>query len=328
MHRHLLIWLACAHAAEGLLSDALATGEQTEITEYRFKIHNYGYDKYLCLSTTCPFQNTRCGTQSQLDDVIYVQWMDWDEDSSDNNCWWKRSKGSSNIQPYYRQDHCLLLDLQWTNGCHEIFDSCGSIVLVALCSSPVTGSAKSWHRIKVDQGYGVFELLSSNVIDGDAPWLNTCTSSWGLPVHVGTPQCLEWNENNGNEHGGFERVADSYYCYAPWMWANWSAAMKTEVLCEFRTQKASCRSQSCSLFESCSCSSPGYEPFSAFCWDCSCQATAWKLILGALGAIGSTIGAAAGALKCFLACRKCRHERSLRVQRAQPEEVLEVPLTL
>ena len=151
--------------------------------------------------------------------MIYVQWMDWDEGSSDNNCWWKRSKGSSQIQPYYCQDHCLLLDLQWNKGCHEVFDSYGSIVLTPPCSWHVAESAKSWQRIKVDQGSEAFELLSSNVIDSDAPWLEACTSD------IGTPQCLEWNEKNGmgDEHFGFERVADSYYCYAPWMWTSQQA---------------------------------------------------------------------------------------------------------
>ena len=43
MPRHWLIWITCAHAAAGLLSDALATSEPSG---YRFKIHNYGHDKY------------------------------------------------------------------------------------------------------------------------------------------------------------------------------------------------------------------------------------------------------------------------------------------
>lgn len=301
--------------AEGQPSHELATNDQSEYG-YKFKIHNYGVDKYLCVTTTCPMQN-RCTSQSSISQY-YVQWMDWQADS-DYNCWWKTKRGSGHIQPQLQADNCLVLDFQWSQTCknnHDFTDTCGAQVVVAPCSSPISESAKSWHRIVLSESFTSYELLSSAVANSDAPsWLGCDWSG-----QVGTPQCLQWNCNNGY-WVGMNNVADTYYCYAGWMWLNWSDSMKTMAQCEHTTEKASCSVASCSLFESCSCHPPGVTPFSSFCYDCSCQPTPWKIVLGTLGGLGSLLSAVAGSVKCFSACKKYRHER------AERRRTMEVPLT-
>jgi len=65
--------------AEVQPSHELATNDQSEYG-YKFKIHNYGFNKYLCLTTTW------CTSQSSISQY-YVPWMDWQADSDYN--WWK-----------------------------------------------------------------------------------------------------------------------------------------------------------------------------------------------------------------------------------------------
>ncbi|CAL1142882.1 unnamed protein product [Cladocopium goreaui] len=106
-----------------------------------------------------------------------------------------------------------------------------------------------------------------------------------------------------------------------WLRLEWSSSMKTMAKCEHTTEKASCSVASCSLFESCSCHPPGVTPFSPFCYDCSCQPTAWKIVLGTSGGLGSLFSAVAGSVKCLSACKKYRRER------AERRGNMEVPLT-